>query len=531
MLRSTLVCHCLLVLTALRCAVLARPLHRSLSLIDFLLQLINRSRQIINFCLQISNLALKILSLHVGFLGVVFIDINVLVALLLLCQILLVLCLELNHHIIHGLLDLGKCIQLGRHSQGQQRSGIGLTHRLLQSRNEPRSDGNLVSPRHRTLLLGDSLHEAQRRVKELPGLVAGQDTDGCGDRPQLLIAVLNASVVFLVRAGAFLLQLGQELCVSFAILSCNLAVLLGILQMHSSVRQLVGVILDLAVLRVNLGQQGCSKLIESSLFVVFSLSRLSEVLLHPLLHLLQDTQNLPGLSVVRLETSWLLTERHPPQLLRRKDLCQRDLLALNLLGVIIQAQITNNAVQIHIQHIPILLGCSSHDVTHLQQRGSISTEVLLQAFDRTVQLVDSSGEIGLLLTELIMLLGSHALSSSHGLLVVRTVLLSLVDLGRQLGHSRGVGLDISIQLSDASPSVLNSLLLVRAAGGAPTLHLVMQLLVLCPFFLRLTLHGLEHVDHLHNRMGLLIQIQLSCAGNSHKGTSATHDRPSNRSRL
>mmetsp|Transcript_37589 Transcript_37589/g.90311 ORF Transcript_37589/g.90311 Transcript_37589/m.90311 type:complete len:371 (-) Transcript_37589:47-1159(-) len=363
-------------------------------------------------------------------------------------------------------------------------------------------------------------------MEELPCLVAGQDADGSGNCFQLLIAVLHARIVFFIRVRAFLLKLSQKLSISITILGGDLTVLLGILQVHSCVSQFVGVILNLAILRVDLGQQRRSKLVESSLLVVLRFRGLCQILLHPLLHLLQNAQNLARLGVVRLETSGLLTQCHLPQLLRSQDLRKRDLLGLGLLGLIIKIQITNNAVQVHVQHISVLLGCSAHNVPHLQQSGSVLAEVLLQALDGTLKLVDGSGQIGLLLTELVVLLGSHALSSGYGLLIVRSVLLCLVDLGRQLGHSRRIGLDISIQLSNTNTSVLNSLFLVCTASGAPALHLVMQLLVLGPFFLRLALHRLQHVDHLYNRMGLLIEIQLSCAGNSHKGTGATHDRPS-----
>mmetsp|Transcript_81427 Transcript_81427/g.217788 ORF Transcript_81427/g.217788 Transcript_81427/m.217788 type:complete len:324 (-) Transcript_81427:82-1053(-) len=304
--------------------------------------------------------------------------------------------------------------------------------------------------------------------------------------------------MLLIRSRTIRLQISQKALISRKSLLCLFKVLLGIIFVNLGIGQSGGLVVDLPCLRGNLRFFGCLELIESLLLADLHVSSALVVRLHAFLHLLQNSKNLTGSSVVRLVSSWCLVQRcgggHE---LRPRNHFPQDLgLASNLSKVTIQIQAVDDARVVLVENSVVLVCNVSGNCFYLQQRRSISTKILLQGCNCVGQLLNClhcffvSG--GIFPVRFL----THFSGLLQHVLVGFAVGFSLLEFRLQLCNCGRVLIDGSSQRSDIFGGFLNAVLLILTVSVAPALHFFIQLFVFCPFLLHFLLHILQHCNHL-----------------------------------
>mmetsp|Transcript_1475 Transcript_1475/g.5008 ORF Transcript_1475/g.5008 Transcript_1475/m.5008 type:complete len:430 (-) Transcript_1475:308-1597(-) len=247
-LRGTLVCHHLLELGVLCLTVLACLLDLGLGGSDLCLRRCHLLSDPLDLGGQRVKLGLEVaLVLCLG-IGELLVLVQLLDAIRLELDLLLLLVLQLCEHLVHHLLHLREGVQLrGECQRGELRARAlrdGAATAVPSSQEVLRIDagqhggtpqgldcpGAPGSHGRGALVVGDLLQEAHSLCQQLAVVVLGQDGDGLADGLELLGTRLTPALPFLVLVVASELQVPEELHVGGALLARELEVLLRVGQ-------------------------------------------------------------------------------------------------------------------------------------------------------------------------------------------------------------------------------------------------------------------------------------------------------------
>mmetsp|Transcript_95729 Transcript_95729/g.252979 ORF Transcript_95729/g.252979 Transcript_95729/m.252979 type:complete len:366 (+) Transcript_95729:516-1613(+) len=302
-LRHALVGHGLRVVRILGLPVLARPLHLLLHLRDGGRRGLNLLVEVVDGLFEVGDLGLQA-GLHVvGLLGRAVVFVELVDAPVAVLDLVLLLPLQLNDHLVNLLLDLREGIQLRRGGQHEKRRVVRLLRDLTQEL------GGLMAAA--ALAAGGELHEALvGAAHRIAGLVTHQDLDGLRDRLHLLQARLLAPLEVRVVLGAHLVQVHHELLVFTQHLLLLSEVLLRLSKCIVGVCELVLLLLlhflgfgDLRLLGIPELGEGCGALL-------LDLLGLGKVATHLLLQLFQHPEDLAALRGVRRHVGLLVVRLH-----------------------------------------------------------------------------------------------------------------------------------------------------------------------------------------------------------------------------
>mmetsp|Transcript_46901 Transcript_46901/g.150748 ORF Transcript_46901/g.150748 Transcript_46901/m.150748 type:complete len:443 (-) Transcript_46901:341-1669(-) len=410
-LRHALVGHGLRVVRILGLPVLARPLHLLLHLRDGGRRGLNLLVEVVDGLFEVGDLGLQA-GLHVvGLLGRAVVFVELVDAPVAVLDLVLLLPLQLNDHLVNLLLDLREGIQLRPGGQQRQFGGAGRRSGLDQD------GGRLVE----ALLhgcRGDGLQERVDGLVEVrEGLVFVQDFDGVLDGNDLLKPVLDALVELSVAGRALLLQVGEEGPV-------EVELGLRVLELLESLRVFL---LEFGDILVELRLQGPAGhdlrllgALEGGVvlagLLVLGLC-LGDVLLEVLLHLLQHAEDLAALRRVALEARDLQEGR-------------RGVLGLQQEGPECEhvGRLDRMSAQLHHLRRLELLG----DGPDLREAGV----VLAQDGDGLVASLDGLDEVDLLRVELLVLLHAEGARLLQRRLILVDLVQRRVTLSLQLIHLR-----------------------------------------------------------------------------------------------
>mmetsp|Transcript_22270 Transcript_22270/g.62472 ORF Transcript_22270/g.62472 Transcript_22270/m.62472 type:complete len:665 (-) Transcript_22270:93-2087(-) len=507
---ATLVRDRLLEDQVLGLAVLTRALEGDVHVRNLLAEGLQVGLQRLDAVFEAQLLALEVFLLVLLHRDVVFGVDDVGMAIVLLLNLGLLLCLELLSHLVQRFLDLFECVQAHSHAERGQDPVVVLPGDLHDV-----PHGLVEGFAARGIGGGGRLHEGHGLAEQVTSVVLREDCDGLADGHKLLVADLLSPDVVVVVGLAILLEAKDELLVESKGSFCRLQVLLGLCRLALNVCQGRLLLLfrhrgrlDLAGLRGPEALEG-----DQCLHLLFL--RHDQVFDELILHLAEHAEDPAAAGAIRARTCCGALQA------RRVGDAQRALaleggqpaaaaegrsLLVDACGV---ANRTHDVPQVTAHHVleAGLVVDALEGTADLHQHGPHFANgrvapLLLQQLHLGQDVhglphgADALLGVGLGGAELLALLLTECRGGAEGLLVSRDVLFEGGDFGLELGLGADGLLQKGLELDDALLGSLNGLSLQTPIRSAPAVVLVVRVLVRLRILLHLRIHLLQQAYNL-----------------------------------